>query len=161
MRVPPSWPKYLLKAPLSNIITLVFRISTCELFRNTKIKTTSHGNSYCICCSVAKLCPTPCDHRDWSTPAFPVLHYLLTVFSDSCPWCWWCHPSISSSISTFSFCPQSFPGSGSFPMSWLFTSGGQFLELQLQYQSFQWIFRIHSGLTGLISLLSKGLSRVL
>ena len=161
MRVPPSWPKYLLKAPLSNIITLVFRISTCELFRNTKIKTTSHGNSYCICCSVTKLCPTPCDHRDWSTPAFPVLHYLLTVFSDSCPWCWWCHPSISSSISTFSFCPQSFPGSGSFPMSWLFTSGGQFLELQLQYQSFQWIFRIHSGLTGLISLLSKGLSRVL
>ena len=76
MRVPPSQPKYLLKAPLSNIITQVFRISTWELFRNTKIKTTSHGNSYCICCSVAKLCLTPCDHRDCSTPAFPVLHYL-------------------------------------------------------------------------------------
>ena len=46
-----------------------------------------------------------------------------------------CHP--------FSSCPQSFPGSGSFPMSQLFTSGGQsvMLELQLQYQSFQWIFR--------------------
>ena len=43
----------------------------------------------------------------------------------------------------FSSCPQSFPGSGSFPMSQLFTSGGQsvMLELQLQYQSFQWIFR--------------------
>ena len=77
MRDPPSRPKHLLKASLSNIITLVFRISTCELFRNSKIKTTSHGSSYCICCSVAKLCPTPCDHRDWSTPAFPVLHYLL------------------------------------------------------------------------------------
>ena len=60
----------------ATIFILVFKISIYELFRNTKIKITSHGNSYCICCSVAKLCPTPCDHRDCSTPAFPVLHYL-------------------------------------------------------------------------------------
>ena len=47
------------------------------------------------------------------------------VHSDSCPLSWWCHPTISSSVVPFSFCPQSFPASGSFPMSRLFTSGGQ------------------------------------
>ena len=57
---------------------------------------------------------------------------------------------------------QSFPASGSFAMNWLFTSGGQILEFQLQHQSFWWIFRVwfHLGLTGLISLHVKGLSRV-
>ena len=54
----------------------------------------------------------------------------------------WCHPTISSSVAPFSSCPQSFPASGSFPKSQLFTSGGQMLELQLQHQSFQWIFRM-------------------
>ena len=47
------------------------------------------------------------------------------VYSNSrCHWCLWCHPTISSSITPFS-CLQSFPASGSFPMCWLFTSGGQ------------------------------------
>ena len=52
----------------------------------------------------------------------------------------WCHPTISSSVIPF-FRPQSFPASGSFPMSQLFASGGQSTELQLRHQSFQWIFR--------------------
>ena len=47
------------------------------------------------------------------------------VCSNWCPLSWWCHPTISSSVTLFSSCPQSFPVSGSFPMSWLFTSGGQ------------------------------------
>ena len=47
------------------------------------------------------------------------------VYPDSCPLSWWCHPAISPSVIPFSFCPQSFPVSGSFPMSQLFTSGGQ------------------------------------
>ena len=42
-----------------------------------------------------------------------------------CPLSWWCHPTISSSVIPFSSCPQSFPESGSFQMSQLFTSGGQ------------------------------------
>ena len=46
------------------------------------------------------------------------------VCSNSCPFSWWCHPSISSSVAPFSSCLQSFPASGSFPMSQLFTSGG-------------------------------------
>ena len=45
--------------------------------------------------------------------------------SNSCPSSWWCHPTISSSVVPFSYCLQSFPASGSFPMSQFFTSGGQ------------------------------------
>ena len=47
------------------------------------------------------------------------------VYSNSCPLNWWCHPTISSSVIPFSSHLQSFPASGSFPMSQLFTSGGQ------------------------------------
>ena len=45
--------------------------------------------------------------------------------SNSCPSSWWCHSTISSSVIPFSSCLQSFPGSGSFPMSQFFGSGGQ------------------------------------
>ena len=54
------------------------------------------------------------------------------VCSDSCPLSWWCYPTISSSIVPFSSCPQSFPASESFPMSWLFTSGGQHIGIWVQ-----------------------------
>ena len=47
------------------------------------------------------------------------------VYSNSCPSSWWCHPVISSSVIPFSSCLQSFPASGSFPLSQFFTSGGQ------------------------------------
>ena len=47
------------------------------------------------------------------------------VYSNSCPLSQWCHPTISSSVAPFSSCPQSFPASGSFPVSLLFTSDGQ------------------------------------
>ena len=80
----------------------------------------------------------------------------------SCPLHHWCHPAISSSDALFSFCPQSFPASGTFPMSWLFTLGcqsigasGSAAVLPMSIQSW---FPLR--LTGLISLLSKGLSGV-
>ena len=47
------------------------------------------------------------------------------AYSNSCPSPWWCHPTISPSVAPFSSCLQSFPASGSFPMSWFFASGGQ------------------------------------
>ena len=47
------------------------------------------------------------------------------ICSNSCTLSWWCHPTISSSVTPFSSCPQSFPASESFPMSWLYTWGGQ------------------------------------
>ena len=59
---------------------------------------------------------------DCSTPGFPVFHHL-PEFAQTLSW--WCHPSISSSAALFSFCLQSCPASGFFPMSWLFESGGQ------------------------------------
>ena len=51
------------------------------------------------------------------------------VYSNSCPLSWWCHPAISSSAVPFSSCPQSFSASGSFPMSQVFASGGQSVEV--------------------------------
>ena len=78
-----------------------------------------------FCCSVAKSCPTLCNPMNCSTSGSPVLHCLLRVCSHSCPLSRWCHPTISSSAAPFSSCPQFFPASGSFPVSWLFMSGGQ------------------------------------
>ena len=49
----------------------------------------------------------------------------LRVYPNPCPWSWWCHPAISSSVIPFSSCPQSLPASGSFPMNQLFEWGGQ------------------------------------
>ena len=59
-----------------------------------------------------------------SKPGLPV-HHQLRVHPNPCPSSWWCHPTISCSVVPFSSCPQSFPASGSFQMSQLFTSGGQ------------------------------------
>ena len=66
----------------------------------------------------------------------------IEQLSLSCTLSRWCHPTISPSFAPFSSCPQSFPASGSFPMSWLFASGGQILALWLQHHAFQWIFRV-------------------
>ena len=74
----------------------------------------------------------------------------------------WCHTTISSSVIPFSSCPQSFPASWSFLMSWLFTSGGQNIGASasasvLPKNTQNWF---PLGLTDLIYLKSKGLSRV-
>ena len=84
------------------------------------------------------------------------------VCSDSCPLIQWCHPTISSSAALFSFCPQSLPASGYFPMSWLFALGGQSIEASGSASFFPVNIRgwFPLELTSLISLLSKGLSRV-
>ena len=76
------------------------------------------------CCSVTNLCLTLCDPMDSACQAslsFTISQSLLKLMSLS----WWCHPTISSSVVPFSFCLQSFPASGSFPMSRLFASRGQ------------------------------------
>ena len=58
-----------------------------------------------------------------------------------CPLSWWCYLTILFSTTLFIFCLQSFPTSGSFPMSWLFDQVAKVLEFQLQHPSFQWIPR--------------------
>ena len=96
-----------------------------------------------ISCLVDKLHLTLCDPMDCNMSGSPVLPLSPGACSDSCPLSRWHHPTISSSVVPFSSCPQSFPESGCFPMSQLFASGDQILELQLQHQSFQWIVRVH------------------
>ena len=74
----------------------------------------------------------------------------------------WCHPTVSSSVIPFSSCLQSFQASGSFPMSHFFASGGQSIGASASASVLPMIIQewFPIGLTGLISLQSKGLSRV-
>ena len=89
--------------------------------------------------SVAQSCPTLCD--PWTAARQASLFITNSrSYSNSCPLSWWCHPTTSSSGIPLS-CLQSFPASGSFPMSQLFHQVAKVLEFQLQHQSFQWIFR--------------------
>ena len=80
------------------------------------------------------------------------------IWSNSCPLSQWCHPTISPSVIPLFSCLQSFSASGSFPMSQLFTSGGQRTVASTSASVLPMQFPL--GLTGLISLLSEGLSKV-
>ena len=119
--------------------------------------------SYSVgCCSVAQSCPTLRDLMDCSTPDFPVLHHLLEFTQTHVHWVGDAiqppHPPLSPSPPAF----HSFPASGSFLMSQLFASGGpsigaSLLASVLSVNIQDWF---PLGLTGLISFLSKGFSRV-
>ena len=112
-----------------------------------------------VWCSVTQLCPTLQLHGLQHARLFcPSLS--PGVCSNSCPLSQWCHPTISSSVIPFSSCTQSFPASGSFPMSQLFTSGSQSIGASASVLPVNIQGWFPLGLTGLISLLSKGLSRV-
>ena len=111
--------------------------------------------------SVAQSCPTLCDPMNRSTRP-PCPSPTPGVYSNSCPSSRWCHPAISSSVIPSSSCPQSLPASGSFPVSQLFTWGGQSTGVSasasvLPMNTQDWP---PLGWTGWISLQSKGLSRV-
>ena len=117
---------------------------------------------YCCCCSAAQLCWTLCDPMDCSTPGFPVLHYLpefaqthVNLVSDAI--------QPSHPVFPFSSCPQSFPASGSFPVSRLFASGSQSFgssaSVSVLPMNIQGCFPL--GLTGLTFLLSKILKSLL
>ena len=113
------------------------------------------------CCSVTKSWLTPCDLMHWSTLGYPVLHYLPELAQTHVHW-------VSDAIQPkHLLLPQSppalnLPALGSFPMSWLFTSSGQSIGASASSP----VIPIHNqgwfplGLTCLISLWSKGLSRV-
>ena len=85
-----------------------------------------------------------------------------TVYPNSCPLSWWCHPSISFSVIPFSSFPQDFPASESFQMNQLFTSGDQSIGVSASTSVLPMNTQDWSplGWTGWISLQSKGLSRV-
>ena len=89
--------------------------------------------------SVQSLIPTLYNLMDCSMPGLLVRHQLLELAQNSCPSSWWFHPTISSSVIPFSSCRQSFPASGSFPMSQFFASDGQVLEVRFQPSNEYWV----------------------
>ena len=111
-----------------------------------------------FCCSVTQSCPTLQPHRPQHT-RLPCPSPSPGVCSNSSSLSQWCYPTISSSVFHFS-CPQSLPASGSFPVTRLFSSGGQSIEASASVlpMNIQGWFPL--GLTGFITLLSKGLSGV-
>ena len=119
-------------------------------------------SSWVVCCTVAKSCLTFCNPHGLQH-ARPLCSSLSPgLSSDSCSLSRWCYLAISSSAASFSFCLQSFPTSGSFPMSWLLAPDGQSIgasaSASVLPMNIQGCFPL--GLTDLISLQSKGLSRV-
>ena len=151
--LPPPLP-----SPVSNSSCL---FTWCQPLDASYCTVLLYFSRYYCCCSAAQSCLTLWPHG---------LHQakLLCpspsqrVCSNSCPSSWWCHPTISSCVVPFSSCLQSFPASGSFQMSLFFTSGGQSIGASASTSVFpvniqDWF---SLGLTGLISLWSKGLSRV-
>ena len=111
---------------------------------------------------VIQLCPTLCDPKDCSVPDFLVPYYLPEFAQVHVHWTGDAIQPSHPSAALFSSCPQSFPASGSFPMSLLFASGGQSTgasaSASVLLMSIQGWFPLR--LTGLISLLFKDLSRV-
>ena len=91
--------------------------------------------------SFTQSCPTLCDSMNRSTPGLPV-HHQLRIHPNPCPLSRWCNPTISSSVVPFSSCRQSFPTSGSFPMSPFFSSGGQMIGVSASTS----VFPMHPGL---------------
>ena len=149
------------------VTVIIFKYISLSLLKKEK-KTTHRGKwkkrflklASCYCCSVAKLCPILWPH-ELQHARLPCPSLSPRVYSNSCPLSQWCHPILSSYHSLL-LSPLIFSGSGSFLMSWLFASGGQSIiasaSASILSMNIQGWFPL--GLTGLISLLSKGLSRV-
>ena len=125
---------------------------------NVCITSRCHFKMIKIVC-FTKSCPTFCWHHGQD---LPLLFWSPGVCSKSCSLSLWSHLTVSSSVIPFSSCLHSFPESGSFPMSWLFVSGGQNIGASasasvLPINTQGWF---PLGLADLISLLPKGLTRV-
>ena len=114
------------------------------------------------CCSVAHSCPILCDPHGLQHTRLSCPSPSPGACSNACPLGQWGHPTISYFAIPFSFCLQTFPPSGSFPVSQLFKSGGQSIAASayasVLLMDIQGWFPL--GLTGLTALLFKGLSRV-
>ena len=114
---------------------------------------------YCCHCSVMS---DPLWHHGLQHARLPCPSLSPGVCSNSCPSSWWCHPTIASSVTSFSSCLQSFPALGSSPMSWLFPSRGRSIATSASASvlpmNIQDWFPL--GLTSWIALLSKRFSRI-
>ena len=144
------------------VIYLFLRVGYQRSQLSTVLLFTSYFTSVfcCCCCSVAQSCLTLCNPMDCSTPGFPVPHHLPEFAQTHVHWVSDAtqpsHPLLSPSPPTFNLSRHQGP------MSQLFSSGGQSIEASASASvlpmNIQGWFPL--GLTGLISLQSKGLSRV-
>ena len=133
-----------------------------RILGSRKGKSFAHGHTYnCISQFSCSVVSNSSRHHMLQHARFPCPSPTPGACSNSCLLTWWCHPTISSSVISFS-CLQSFLASGYFPMSQFFASGGQSIRisdlasvLPMNIQD-----RFPSEWTGLVSLQSKGLSRV-
>ena len=134
-----------------------FIIHICNAFISSVIQSLS---------SVPQLCLILCNPMDCSTPGFPVHHQLPELAQTHVHWIGDAiqpsHPHLKRRVVPFSSCLQSFLASGSFPVNQFFASGGQSIgasaSTSVLPMNIQDWFPL--GMTGLISLQSKGLSRV-
>ena len=106
-----------------------------KIFKKWKFKIESQISSYC-CWSVAQSRLTFCNPYRLQEARLPDPSLSPRVCSKSCPLSQWCHPTISSSVSPFSSCLQSFPTLGSFPMSWLWFRWPRYWYLSLSISPF-------------------------
>ena len=134
-------------------------ILVCLPQRSALLKSWDFHQYLCVSYPISQSCLTLQPHGQLHT-RLPYPSPLPEVHSNSCPLSWWCHPTILSSVIPFSFCPQSFLASQSFPMSRLFVSGCQSTEVSASSSVLPMNIRgwFPLGLTGMISLQSKGLS---
>ena len=143
-----------------NTVSYRFTFFRAGLYASWEQRTLGLSHNYSCCHSVTVM-SNPLQPHGLKHTRLPCPSLSPRICSDSCPLSQLCHPTISSSVAPFSSCPQSsFPASGSFPMSQFFAPGG------LSIRATASVFPMNSqgwfplGLTGLVSLLSKGLSRV-
>ena len=138
-------------------LIFVGSLNNCKVYIFTKLNV-----GIVCCCSVTKSSPTFLWPHEVQHTRLPWASLSLGICSNSYPLSWWRYTTISSFASPSSFCHQSFSAAGSFPMSQFFASGGQNIgastSASVLPKNIQDWFPL--GLTGLISLKSKGLSRV-
>ena len=147
------WVQSLVREPRSHM-------SWSVTIKSVQIKRNSHQmNEIKSVSSAAQLCLTLRPHG-LQHARLPCPSPTPEACSKSFPSSWWCHPAIpSSAVPSFS-CLQSFPISGSFPMSQFFTSGGQRIRASVSVLPMNTQDWSPLGWTGWISLQSKGRSRV-
>ena len=164
------WDAFVIRTLMYHV-KMDWRLTSCSAQNQTVFHSSVQFNS------VAQSCPILCDPMNRSTPGLPVHHQLLEftqthvhqvgdaipgVHSNSCPLSQQCHPAISSSVVPFSSWPQYLLASESFPMSQLFTWGGQSTGVSASASVLPMNTQDWSplGWTGWISLQSNGLSGV-
>ena len=140
---------------------LYLHLRSFSMVASLRSASSCKNTGLCRSCSVTKSCLTLWPHG-LQHSRFPCASPSSGICSNSCSLSQWCHPTILSSVVPFFSCFQSFPGSGSFLMSQLFTAGGQSMGVSASTSGLPMNTQDWSPLggTGWISLLSNRLSRV-